>query len=71
MSVCLPVFNGERCVAQAIETLFAQEFGDYELVIRNIYFAEQALLGSRRWVARFDLRHTVRADRSLAARATA
>ena len=32
-SVCLPTFNGERFVAEAIQSILAQTFEDFELVI--------------------------------------
>lgn len=33
VSVCLPVFNGERYLAAAIESVLAQTFADFELVV--------------------------------------
>lgn len=40
------------------------------LARRHMYFAEQALLGDRSRVARYNLRYALRADRSMALRAT-
>lgn len=33
VSICLPVFNGERYLEAAIETVLAQTFGDFELIV--------------------------------------
>lgn len=33
ISVCLPVYNGERFLAQAIESVLAQTYGDFELIV--------------------------------------
>jgi glycosyltransferase involved in cell wall biosynthesis len=41
------------------------------LALRHMYFAEQALLEGRGWVARYNLRYALRADLSLASRPTA
>jgi glycosyltransferase involved in cell wall biosynthesis len=35
VSICLPVYNGENYVAEAIESLLAQTFADLELVITD------------------------------------
>jgi glycosyltransferase involved in cell wall biosynthesis len=35
VSVAVPVFNGERHVAQCLESLLSQTFGDFELVISD------------------------------------
>lgn len=35
VSVGLPVYNGERYLAEALESLLAQDFGDFELVISD------------------------------------
>src|SRR5690348_1009140 len=35
VSICLPVFNGENYVAEAIESMLAQTFTDFELVITD------------------------------------
>ena len=35
LSIGLPVYNGERFLAQALECLLAQTFGDFELVISD------------------------------------
>jgi glycosyltransferase involved in cell wall biosynthesis len=35
VSICLPVFNGENYVATAIESMLAQTFADFELVITD------------------------------------
>jgi len=35
ISVCLPVYNGERYLAQAIETVIEQSFGDFEIIIAD------------------------------------
>ena len=40
------------------------------LALRHMYFAEQALLEGRGWVARYNLRYALRADLSLAGRLT-
>jgi glycosyltransferase involved in cell wall biosynthesis len=33
VSVCMPVYNGEKYLAQAIESILSQTFGDFELLI--------------------------------------
>jgi len=33
VSVCLPVYNGERFLAQAIESVLKQSYADFELLI--------------------------------------
>lgn len=33
VSICLPVFNGERYLEAAIDTVLAQTFGDFELIV--------------------------------------
>ncbi len=33
VSMGLPVYNGQRYLAQAVESLLAQTFGDFELVL--------------------------------------
>jgi glycosyltransferase involved in cell wall biosynthesis len=33
VSVCIPVYNGEKFLAQAIESVLAQTFTDYELIV--------------------------------------
>jgi glycosyltransferase involved in cell wall biosynthesis len=35
VSICLPVFNGENYLAEAIESMLAQTFTDFELVITD------------------------------------
>ncbi len=35
VSVCMPVYNGEAFVAQALDSMLAQTFGDYELLISD------------------------------------
>ncbi|MBA3995219.1 MAG: hypothetical protein C0469_17000 [Cyanobacteria bacterium DS2.3.42] len=35
ISICLPVFNGERFLRQALESIFAQTFVDFELLISD------------------------------------
>ena len=35
VSVILPVYNGERYVAEAIESILAQDYKDYELIVIN------------------------------------
>lgn len=35
VSICLPVYNGENYVAEAIESLLAQTFTDFELIITD------------------------------------
>jgi len=35
VSIGLPVYNGERFLAGAIESILAQTFGDFELVISD------------------------------------
>jgi glycosyltransferase involved in cell wall biosynthesis len=35
VSICLPVFNGENYLAEAIESILAQTFTDFELVITD------------------------------------
>ena len=35
VSICLPVYNGENYVAEAIESMLAQTFADFELVITD------------------------------------
>jgi glycosyltransferase involved in cell wall biosynthesis len=35
VSVCLPVFNGETYVADAIQSVLSQTFGDLELIISD------------------------------------
>ncbi|MCS6926809.1 MAG: glycosyltransferase, partial [Candidatus Binatia bacterium] len=33
VSVCLPTYNGERFVAEAIASILAQNFTDFELLV--------------------------------------
>src|SRR5258708_7796462 len=35
ITVCLPVYNGARYLASAIESVFQQSFGDFELLISD------------------------------------
>jgi glycosyltransferase involved in cell wall biosynthesis len=35
VSICLPVYNGANFLAQAIESVLAQTYGDFELLIAN------------------------------------
>jgi glycosyltransferase involved in cell wall biosynthesis len=35
VSICLPVYNGENYVAAAIESMLAQTFADFELIITD------------------------------------
>ena len=35
VSIGLPVYNGERYVAEAIEAILAQTFRDFELIISD------------------------------------
>src|SRR5262249_2568633 len=35
VSICLPVYNGENYVKQAIASILTQTFGDFELVISD------------------------------------
>src|SRR6516164_5035732 len=35
VSICLPVYNGERYLAQSIESALAQTYEDFELLIAN------------------------------------
>ena len=35
VSVLLPVYNGEKFVAEAIESILSQTFGDFELIVIN------------------------------------
>jgi glycosyltransferase involved in cell wall biosynthesis len=35
VSVCMPAYNAERWIAESIESVLAQTFGDFELVISN------------------------------------
>jgi glycosyltransferase involved in cell wall biosynthesis len=35
VSICLPVFNGENYLSEAVESMLAQTFGDFELVITD------------------------------------
>ena len=33
VSVCIPTYNGEQFVAQAVESILQQSFSDFELII--------------------------------------
>ncbi|MBV8382587.1 MAG: glycosyltransferase, partial [Planctomycetaceae bacterium] len=33
VSVCMPVYNTKRYVAEAVESILAQTFGDFEFLI--------------------------------------
>ena len=35
VSICLPVYNGENYIAAAIESMLAQTFADFELIITD------------------------------------
>ncbi len=35
ISICLPVFNGERFLSEAVENVLAQTYGDFELVVAD------------------------------------
>src|SRR5690348_3765390 len=35
VSICLPVYNGENYVAVAIESMLAQTFADFDLIISD------------------------------------
>jgi glycosyltransferase involved in cell wall biosynthesis len=49
ISVCLPVYNAERYVAEAVESILGQTFGDFELLIVD----DGSTDGSRRILERY------------------
>lgn len=58
VSICLPVFNGERFLSEAIESVLSQTYGDYELLISDDR-SEDASLAIANSYARRDRRITV------------
>ena len=35
VSICLPVYNGENYLAEAVESMLAQTYTDFELIITD------------------------------------
>ncbi len=58
VSICLPVYNGERFLDEAIESVFAQTDNDYELLISDDCSQDSSLEIARAY-ARGDRRVTV------------
>jgi len=58
VSICLPVYNGERYLAEAIESVLAQTHRDYELLISDDLSQDTSLEVARTY-ARYDARVTV------------
>jgi glycosyltransferase involved in cell wall biosynthesis len=52
VSIALPVFNGERFVAEAIESVLVQDFADFELVISDNASTDATADICRRYVER-------------------
>jgi glycosyltransferase involved in cell wall biosynthesis len=59
ISVLLPVYNAERFVAEAVESILAQTFGDFELLALDDGSSDGSLLILREFAAR-DARMVVR-----------
>src|SRR5262249_40381711 len=58
VSICLPVYNGERFLAEAIESVLEQTHRDYELLICDDLSHDSSLEIARTY-ARYDTRVTV------------
>ena len=43
VSVCIPVFNGARFIAAAIESVLRQTFTDFELIIVDDHSSDRSL----------------------------
>jgi glycosyltransferase involved in cell wall biosynthesis len=52
ISVCLPVYNAERYIAEAVESILGQTLGDFELLILDDGSTDGSLEILRRYVAR-------------------
>ena len=69
VSVCLPVYNGEQFVAEAIRSVLAQDFADFELIITDNASTDGTADICRQW-CRADPRvryHRAPVNRGLAA----
>jgi len=51
VSIAMPVYNGERYVAQAIESMLGQTFRDFEFVISDNASNDGTEALCRRWLA--------------------
>lgn len=67
LSVALPVYNGERFLAEAIESLLCQTFTDFELIITDNASADATEEISRSFAARDSRIRYERAPRNLGA----
>ena len=65
LTVGLPVFNGEDYLAEALESLLAQTFTDFELIISDNASTDGTEQICRRYAARDPRVHYVRQPRNL------
>jgi glycosyltransferase involved in cell wall biosynthesis len=66
ISVCMPVYNAERYVAQAIESILNQTLGDFEFLILDDGSSDGSLDKIRRYAERDErIRVTSRANKGL------
>jgi glycosyltransferase involved in cell wall biosynthesis len=67
ISVCMPVYNAERYVAQAVESILDQTFGDFEFLILDDASTDGSIEILRRYAARDPrIRLTSRPNRGVA-----
>jgi glycosyltransferase involved in cell wall biosynthesis len=51
ISVCMPVYNAERYIAEAVESILAQTFGDFEFIIIDDGSTDRSLAILQRYAA--------------------
>jgi glycosyltransferase involved in cell wall biosynthesis len=67
ISVIIPVYNGERYVAQAVESALAQTYENFELVIINDGSTDQSRQAVARYLERPNVRYIEQENRGVAA----
>jgi glycosyltransferase involved in cell wall biosynthesis len=65
VSVLIPVFNGESFLAECLESILAQDFGDYELLISDDGSTDGSAALIQRYAARDSRIHSWRNPRNL------
>ena len=49
VSICIPVYNGEKYIRQTVESVLAQTYSNFELIINDdITTAKEAMVASAR-----------------------